>query len=255
MSLREWDRKARALKEEITTLMKQVGERSVDDTEKKLINMQKRLPQLENKLAQDLSFLNSQSQRRGFFTNQEKAILHWAGEYAKRAHVFFRDYSETFHELFWAKLVQTRGESVSAHGDGNFFAESGRLAANKQQRKLYEARSVLKEKLRHLDKRKQELGLRYDNLAISKANREAVCPHITDQKYFSKLKGLLNHPKTVVKLPYEYLNLEAKKLAVLTASIQNYKSSKKSGGKNKRKKKKNPIESFDYLQLDEPYLR
>ena len=253
MSLREWDRKAHILKEEMTTLMKQAGACSSGETEKRLLSMQRRLPQIENKIAQALSFIDSQSLRRGFFTSQEKAILHWAGEYAKRAQAFFRDYSECFHELFWAKLVQIRGESVSAHGEGNFFEPRGRKAANKHQRRLYETRSMLKEKLRKLGTRNQELDHRYNHLAISKANREAVCPETMDHRYFHKLKGQLNHPKRIVSLPFEYLNEEAKKLVKLITSIQNPAKSRKKSKSHCNTPTKDPIQSFDYLHLEDPF--
>ncbi|MFK7826553.1 MAG: hypothetical protein AB8G05_20595 [Oligoflexales bacterium] len=253
MSLREWDRKAQVLAEELTTLMQQAGEKSSDDTEKKLSSMQKSLPQLENKLAQALSFINSQSQRSGFLTSQEKAILHWAGEYAKKAQAYFRDYNETFNELFWAKLVQIRGESISAHGEGYFFEAKGRRAAAKHQKKLYETRGMLKEKLKKLGNKNQELELRYNRLAISKANREAVCAQGVKVDYFRQLNSFMNHPARIVSLPFEYLNQEAIKLANLTTNIQNSDKIHELAYKNSPKHNKNPIESFDYLQLDDPY--
>ena len=253
MSLREWDRKAQVLSEELSTLMKQAGERTSDESERKLLGIQKILPQIENQLAQSLSFINSQSQRSGFFNKQEKAILHWAGEYAKKAQAFFRDYSETFNELFWAKLVQIRGESISAHGEGYFFAAKGRQAAAKHQKKLYETRGMLKNKLKQLGKKNQDLELRYNNLAISKANREALCPQSIPAGYFRHLNGLMNHPARVVSLPFEYLNHEAVKLANLTANIQSSETIKTLNHKNPPRFNKNPIESFDYLNLDDPF--
>lgn len=253
MSLREWDRKAQVLKEEVLVLMKLADQRSSDENEKKLLSMQKKLPEIENKLTNSLSFIHSQSQRKGFFTQHEQAILHWAAEYAKKAQSFFFDYTETFNELFWAKLVHTRGESVSAHGAGNFFTGKGRKTANKQQKKLYETRKMLKNKLDQINKRNQVLDQRYNLLAIRKENKAAASPKFVSDASLGMLKKLESQDSGSSGLPFEYLKEEVLKFSKLTTDIQKSNNNQSVGEKNSHMVTRNPIESFDYLKLDEPF--
>ena len=259
MSLREWDRKASILSKEIDSLMGLAKQRCEDEAEKKLRSIQQKIPELESSFARSISLINSQSQRRGFFTRHEKAILHWAGEYGKKAQAFFRDYSLAFNELFWARLLQTRGESVSAHGAGRFFSGKGRRGPMQQQRKLFETRRMLKDKLEAIAKRNANLESRYTHLAISKENRSAVSPKSVSPAYLRETHESLREGAGQWELPPGYLRSEAFKVSRLVAKVATpgvasaARPQNQSGFKAAQGMDANPLASFDYLHLDEFY--
>ena len=255
MSLRDWDRKSQVLKDELKVLAGETITKGCSETEKKIELLQKNLSNADNKLAAIYSYIGSQSSRIGLFSKKEKAILHWASEYAHKAKFFFRNFSKDFHEVFWAKLVQLRCESVVYHAHGTFFESKKKRKENVQrhQKKLLETRDKLRSRLKNIESRQERLAKKYDFLAIAKSNFQSVClvkvgkKHIEHMQQFTWTKEQWNSV-----LPEDYLKKEALKIGSLTTDPKR-EAIARDLLKYQTKRRPHPIKSFDYLQLDETH--
>ena len=242
MSLKEWERKFNLLNEELDVLIEKIGQESFDHLEKKLAKLKETLPNLEGRLSKNLSYISSQVSRNRFYSEKEKAAIHWAKKFAHDTHNFYKEYAQIYNQVFWAKLVNLRNDCVVSHGEGSFFIKkkSPKHEVPKKQKRLLETRDRLKKKLKNLAKKSVNLEDRYHRLATNKTNRESLSTS------FDSLKN------QEVDWQARETDMNSMKLGYLVTqpSVGPSRNKKKSSFRVDYKDN-HPIRSFDYLRLED----
>jgi hypothetical protein len=245
MSLKEWDRKYSILNDEIKVMIEKIGGNKFDESEKKLIKLQKELPKRENILAKNLSFISSQVSRNRFYSIQEKAIVHWAKKFSADAEKFYKDFSMMLNEVFWAKLVNIRNDCVVSHGEGFFFIDENisKHEVSKKHKMLLETRRNLRKKLDTLTHKAKILEHRYQLLSINKLNKESILNH----------KDLQLDDVFTFDQSHNKCNLNSMKLANLITNPIHAAHPLKGLTKESPgcRSPLHPIKSFDYLSLED----
>jgi len=109
-----------------------------------------------------------------FLRPQEKTLLHWGGEFSEKVQIYCRELNKKIVLDMWGRLIQGRISRESSGSSPVFYTESNRISHLKtQRRKNVEAEKDVELKLATLSSEKIQLTKRYNDLVLTRANRDA----------------------------------------------------------------------------------
>mgnify|MGYP003328885069 CR=1 FL=1 len=249
MSLKEWDRKVKTMKQELASLCS-YKENPIDGKDLKLEMVQKKLPQTQHNLEKIFAYIHSVTNRKKFLSSQEKAILHWAREYTNKAQNYYKQYLQAINEVFWARLVYTRGTSITLSSEHIKGKKKKNAIHSLYQKNLLDSRRQLKRQLRKIREKKEELQEKYDRIANIKANREAMANSNVSDAHHAILVSLFDHSSK--EIPSKNTGEDSWKLVQLASKIAPVGEDLRVEAMDTRPPLSyDAIKKFDYLNIDD----
>ena len=251
MGIREWDRKAKALKLDLNRLTVRYG-RFIRQNEQQLRTLQLQLAQLQQSLETRLSWIHTLTHNRSFLSGTEKVLLHWARSLSDKTQDYYREHSVRLQEVFWAKMAWIRAGGLQASEKN---PTSPTYSAYHQKEM-----SFYNKQLAELSKRRASLDQRYHYVAVIRANRDAANPEnpkVTGLEedwlggeFHSGVAGKSVAPEALKSDALNFLELKPSSVGEEPDSVVEPVLSGPSNSPE-RSDDDDFIKSFDYLNLDD----
>lgn len=173
MSYESWDQRFLQLKTEVESVRTDGGKRGLKLKQELQASKQK-VFELQNQLDEYLAYIFGASSADRFLSEEDKTLLYWATEIAKKMSEYYQNYLQSIQISFWARMLHLVGMGLQNHravqmGDEN------QISLLREHRKRISAKEAELSRVdERLGKKSAELTGRYDLIITARTNYETA---------------------------------------------------------------------------------
>jgi phage-related tail protein len=190
MNLTLWDEELKAIATDTATV-KQHYHALKREQRHAIVKYKVAILQLQGTLSAILEKMAHATQRKAALPPGNRSLVHWGGVLAQKTHQFYFLYVQLTGKTMWLNLLRARIPGNHHAPDAAFSDEQLVELANRMQR-LTETEQVLSMELAQLNRQREQLEYRYQDLCAIEQNRQAASSLAAN--FGSTVRDALKHP-------------------------------------------------------------